>query len=353
MQWMEIFKTGTHVDARGQKREWTQADLDQMVLAYNQGDHEAPIVLGHPKENGPAYGWIAELKREGDLLLARPKQVLAKFKDWVNAGSFKKRSISLYPDLTLRHVGFLGAFPPAVKGLKDFAFGEERQSEEAAMEYFTFDFEEVPAAKTKKPKKVVQPPEALAAEEGVAVPAEVEGVEETPAEEEAEGTKNSPATEEAEGTEDNLAEPETPVSPGTQAKALKKAKVALAQQKALNQQTQANFAELAAQNQRQKDQAWVQQQIAEGRLLPAWKEMGLLEFMSALEGTSYQFNEQGEKEPLVDWFKSFIESFTAHPLFTEMNPARRPRPFGEADQAQILGQQIAGTTGALISPSNH
>ena len=36
-----------------------------------------------------------------------------------------------------------------------------------------------------------------------------------------------------------------------------------------------------------------------------------------------------------------------------MNPARRPRPFGEADQAQILGQQIAGTTGALISPSNH
>ena len=32
---------------------------------------------------------------------------------------------SLYPDGTLRHVGWLGAVPPAIKDLPDFAFGGE------------------------------------------------------------------------------------------------------------------------------------------------------------------------------------------------------------------------------------
>jgi hypothetical protein len=46
----------------------------------------------------------------------------------VKRGLFKKRSISLYPDLTLRHIGFLGAMPPAIKGLADIKFRERGQT---------------------------------------------------------------------------------------------------------------------------------------------------------------------------------------------------------------------------------
>jgi len=122
--WIEIFRTGKHTDAAGNTREWTEDDLDKIVENYDPKSHEAPIVIGHPKDNAPAYGWVESLKREGNVLKAKLKQLIPEFVDMVKKGLFKKRSISLYPDLTLRHVGFLGAMPPAVKGLKDIAFQE-------------------------------------------------------------------------------------------------------------------------------------------------------------------------------------------------------------------------------------
>lgn len=120
--WFEIFKAGTHTDSAGNTRTWTEADLDTIVAKYDPATHEAPVVIGHPKDNAPAWGWIDALKREGSALLAQAKDLVPEFVEMVKKGLFKKRSISLYPDLTLRHVGFLGAMPPAVKGLKDVAF---------------------------------------------------------------------------------------------------------------------------------------------------------------------------------------------------------------------------------------
>ncbi len=122
MRWFAIFKTGTHKDNSGNERQWTEADIDNIVKSYDPSNHEAPIVIGHPKENAPAFGWVEKLKRVGDTLYALPKQLQNDFAEMVKQGLFKKRSISLYPDGTLRHVGFLGATPPAVKGLADIEF---------------------------------------------------------------------------------------------------------------------------------------------------------------------------------------------------------------------------------------
>lgn len=121
-KWFAIFKAGKHTDSSGNTKEWTEADLDKIVASYDPAKHEAPIVIGHPKTNAPAYGWIESLKRVGDTLYAKAKQLVPEFVEMVNKGLFKKRSISLYPDGTLRHVGFLGATPPAVKGLPDVEF---------------------------------------------------------------------------------------------------------------------------------------------------------------------------------------------------------------------------------------
>jgi hypothetical protein len=122
--WFEIFKIGKHTDTSGHTREWALKDLKEIASSYNPQEHEAPIVIGHPETDSPAYGWIEGLKVEGEKLLAKPRQLAEQFKDWVRKGLYKKVSIALYPDLTLRHIGFLGAVPPAVKGLENVRFRE-------------------------------------------------------------------------------------------------------------------------------------------------------------------------------------------------------------------------------------
>jgi hypothetical protein len=121
---IEIFKTGAHTDSAGNTRLWTDEDLDAIVNKYNPALHEAPVVIGHPKDNAPAFGWVEGLQRKGSVLYAKLKDLVPEFVEAVKKGLYKKRSISLYPDMTLRHVGFLGAMPPAVKGLADVAFNE-------------------------------------------------------------------------------------------------------------------------------------------------------------------------------------------------------------------------------------
>lgn len=122
-QWIEIFRTGDY----GDKGVFTERDLDQIAKSYDPSFHEAPVVIGHPEQDAPAYGWIEQLKREGNTLLAKPKQVEPNFERMVEQGQFKKRSASFYrtdKGLSLRHVGFLGAMPPVVKGLADARFSE-------------------------------------------------------------------------------------------------------------------------------------------------------------------------------------------------------------------------------------
>ena len=139
MKPFEIFRTGTHTSLNGQTKEFSEADLDTIAGSYNPSEHEAPIVIGHPETNAPAYGWIDKLKRIGDRLIAFPKQVSNEFAELVKSGAFKKRSISITPDLKLNHVGFLGAAAPAVKGLKDVQFAENPDE----LDFASFEFDPV------------------------------------------------------------------------------------------------------------------------------------------------------------------------------------------------------------------
>lgn len=135
MKPIKIFKVGTHTSMQGITKNYTREMLAECVAAYNPETHEAPFVLGHPKHDDPAYGWADHLELSDDgFLLAYPKQVKAEFAENVNAGSHNKVSASFYlPDspsnptpgkLYLRHVGFLGAQPPSVKGLGTVQFAE-------------------------------------------------------------------------------------------------------------------------------------------------------------------------------------------------------------------------------------
>lgn len=137
MKRFPIFRKGRHTASSGATLDFSEDALRAAVAAYDPALHEAPIVVGHPKDNAPAYGWVGAVsfnETTGEIEVD-PAQVDADFAEMVAAGRFKKRSASWYlPDspanpkpgtLYLRHVAFLGAQPPAVKGLRDVNFSEE------------------------------------------------------------------------------------------------------------------------------------------------------------------------------------------------------------------------------------
>ncbi|HCY15610.1 MAG: hypothetical protein A2Z93_06195 [Curvibacter sp. GWA2_64_110] len=119
--WIEVFRAGTHTDSKGRSCTFTRADLDEIV--GNMAIGPAPAVLGHPKHNDPAYAWVREggVKREGDALFAKFEDVNPDFEAGVDSGAYRERSVSIFKDKDagwrLRHVGWLGAAPPAINGL--------------------------------------------------------------------------------------------------------------------------------------------------------------------------------------------------------------------------------------------
>jgi len=128
--WIEVFKAGTHTSANGVTKTYTEADLVAIAKRYNEQDaHEAPFVLGHPDTDDPAYGWIKTLKVAGEKLMAFVDQISDGIVDAVRRGEYKRISIALYPDNLLRHVGLLGATPPAVKGLTPVQFSDSEFDE--------------------------------------------------------------------------------------------------------------------------------------------------------------------------------------------------------------------------------
>lgn len=140
--WIEIFRAGDYTKMG--KRKITVPELQRIADGYDPSYHEAPVVVGHPTMDGPAYAWISELRVDGDTLLAKEKQVDPAFAELRNSGRFKKRSAAFYQDadgnpIGLRHVGWLGAQPPVVKGLREASFGdsthnfEEYEFEEESM----------------------------------------------------------------------------------------------------------------------------------------------------------------------------------------------------------------------------
>lgn len=153
MKKFEIFRPGKHIASNGLALTFSEADLKAAVAAYDPKIHEAPITVGHPVDNRPAYGWIKGLDFTDSSLHADPDQVEAQFEEMVAAGRFKKRSASFYLPKSanhplkdkpghdahyLRHVAFLGAQPPAVKGLKDVTF---KDAEEGVVEFSDEDDE--------------------------------------------------------------------------------------------------------------------------------------------------------------------------------------------------------------------
>lgn len=131
---IRIFRAGTFQDIHGTTHTFSSSDIDDIVASYDAERDPAPLVIGHPQHDNPAYGWVGRLVRDGDGLVAEPSDLVPEFAEAVRAKRYRKVSASLYPPThpgnptpghwNLKHVGFLGAAAPAVKGLGTVSFSE-------------------------------------------------------------------------------------------------------------------------------------------------------------------------------------------------------------------------------------
>jgi hypothetical protein len=143
---LQIFKPGRHTAMSGASLAFSESDLAASAAAYDPAVFQAPIVVGHPKTDDPAYGWVSALAFADGALEASPDQVDPAFAEIVEAGRYKKISAAFYaPEAPnnpvpgvyyLRHVGFLGAAAPAVKGLRSPEFAD---AEEGVVEFSEWD----------------------------------------------------------------------------------------------------------------------------------------------------------------------------------------------------------------------
>jgi len=139
---LEIFKVGKHTSSSGVTKDYTLDDLNSIILNHTE---PTPIVVGHPKTNSPAFGWIKNLFIKGESLFAEASDLVPEFLDLIKQKIYKNRSVSLKQNedgtLSLNHVGFLGGILPAVKGLEELNLNAE-ESESFEMEFSAIELDE-------------------------------------------------------------------------------------------------------------------------------------------------------------------------------------------------------------------
>lgn len=285
--WIEIFKGGKQVDSRGAVHDGDLL-IDRAVSLFNAADHEPPIVVGHPTDNAPAFGWISGVKKitkNGvSVLAAKASQVVPEFARLVETGVYKKRSASFYPDGRLRHVGFLGGMPPAVKGLADLKFHDDD----------SVYFNDLGADLCVRPPKK---------EEKMSLKEFFEDL-----------NLFKKAAKEIIG-KDPEPDPEPYPKPGRQFSEAdletEKKKAAEEAAKAERKKVELEFAEKQAQAAKSRAQdemsAWCDQMVSKGKIAPAWLDMGLKSFCERLDPVDVVSFSETNKQSAMAWFKEFVE----------------------------------------------
>ncbi len=123
MKFYEVFKAGKYPQGT-----FTKKEITAIAKNYDPKFCEAPITIDH-QQTGPAYGWVENVKADGEKLMVSFKEVPEAFEKDVNEGKYKKVSVELYRNLEgkgayLKAVSFLGAATPQVKGLEPIKFME-------------------------------------------------------------------------------------------------------------------------------------------------------------------------------------------------------------------------------------
>jgi hypothetical protein len=311
--WIEVFKAGAHTDSAGRKAAFSTDDLDQMVANHALG--AAPAVLGHPKHDDPAYAWADGVKREGESLFVKFKDIQPAFAKGVESGAYRNRSVSVVKDKDhgwrLRHVGWLGAAAPAIDGLKPVEFaGDEADALEFAAPGYSLVWGLESAAKLMRSlREQMISKEGLEAADAALPQWQIDSMNESAAQARQDFQDTQPKA----VANPRFSQPNGDAMSFTQEDLNRAATEAEAKAKAEAEAkfaaTTAELATIKAQAMADKHAAQISGWKAAGLLLPA-EEPGLAEFMASIEGVSeLQFtaadNKAAKAQP-ADWFASFM-----------------------------------------------
>ena len=356
---IQIFKPGKHVAMSGAALSFSETDLAATAAAYDPAKHEAPLVVGHPKHDDPAYGWVGKLAFADGALDVEPVQVNADFAELVASGSFKKISASFYsPDSPsnpvpgvyyLRHVGFLGAQPPAVKGLRNPSFAD---AEQGVVEFAEWD--DVDNASLWRSLREWIIGKFGQDEADKVVPGyTVKNLEQSAQDELKEAQAESAVASAAAFVESQQPEGET-MSAEDEARL-----AALETENAALKAKELAFAE--AEKKRVSDTrhaehaAFAEGLVAAGKLLPAHKDVTVatLDFMAGQE-TAVEFGEGDAKTPLLDAHKAFLMAQPKQVEFAEVSGSDKGDALDANDAAAVAAkavefQEAEGKAGRTIS----
>ena len=152
---LHLARPGQFTDMHGQAVDLSPDLLAQLAASYDPTIYQAPLVIGHPKTNSPAFGHLERLELTPEGLFGVPINVDPAFADAVNSGKYPQRSLSFWPadhpssptpgQPYIRHLGVLGAVPPAIPGLlgADLA-GDEAVTIEFSAPLLTTNLEPTP-----------------------------------------------------------------------------------------------------------------------------------------------------------------------------------------------------------------
>jgi hypothetical protein len=319
MKPLHIFKPGKHTAMSGDSFNFSESDLAATVRAYDPALHEAPLVIGHPKHDAPAAGWVKSLQATADGLIAEPQQVDAAFAEQIAKGSYKKISASFYqPDSPgnpvpgvyyLRHVGFLGAQPPAVKGLRAIELAD---GEEGVIEFGDFGHE-LGAGLWRKLREFLISQFGSETADKVAPTWEIDSVA-------AAGRSPEPSIGPA------FTEP-TPTTEATIVNPIEAAALAaenLRLKNELQQRTDSDRAAATAEA-HTANLAFAEQLIGSGKLLPKHTDalVAVLDVAAGADGQPLEFGEGDAKAPLTDALKAIFNDLPEQISFAEQATGSR------------------------------
>lgn len=279
---LELFRVTDKTARNGKRYKIGAEELRQSAAAYDPKLKAAPLVIGHPKDDSPAFGWLKRVDAVADLLTGEPTSVAAAFAEAVNAKAFPKISMAFYPPDAAnnpkpgvfypRHVGFFGGQQTIVDGLLDAVIPPEAVAQSAPAfadentdDIAEFELEYAEPAGPIEPKQPGDPVE-------------------------------QPNQETKTMTEEELQQREAEIA---------------ARENALKiQEDDLKAREIQAKRDGFTEYAEGLASEAQGKILPR-HVTPLVEFFLALpDNTQIEFAEEGgavKKEPTAEWFQSFLD----------------------------------------------
>ena len=92
-------------------------------------------------------------------------------------------------------------------------------------------------------------------------------------------------------------------------------------------------------------EGFIDEKVDEGKVLPAWKEKGLAQFMLGLDQQSTEIRfAEGQTKALGIWFREFLNQLQPNSLFAEY----KAPTMATMSASERLGHEIAAASGATL-----